>query len=161
MHGDDRCPAVHFRSTNLIRLATLLMKKGDQVLQAKLGLTFAQLHVLIMVQCFSPVSQSQLAEHLHLTQAAVSRIAELMVKKGLLNRETNANNRRINLLTITPKGEDLILQAQTLVRRLEDRLYRHVTAAKFDVWSAVTTQLLSVLVSGSGKEFRKSESDRT
>lgn len=141
------CSQMRLKSTPLIRLAMVLLKRGDQHLQHACDITHAQLQVLIFVSQLGPISQHQLAQELDLTQAAISRLTETMVRKKILHRVTDPTNRRANKLTVTEQGLTLIEQAINLVQSLEDTLYSQIPEATLKRWQTTTTRILKLATS--------------
>lgn len=74
----------------------------------------------------TPVTASQLAEHLRVTPAAVTYLVDRLVKRGLLERTPNPADRRQVLLTVSVDGGHvghgfLAPQGAWLSRTLADR----------------------------------------
>ena len=85
-------------------------KSGDvlRVLDES-GLTFVQMKVLVELQ--APVEElhtvTALAEELGISAASASRATDGMVRKKLVARVEDANDRRVKRLTLTAKGQRL------------------------------------------------------
>ena len=62
----------------LQRLAFLLSKQSDQVLQEQLGIGFSQFKILMVLGWNPSVRQRHIAEKLEQTEAAVSRQLKLL-----------------------------------------------------------------------------------
>lgn len=52
-----------------------------------------------------PKSQSDVAKRLRVEPATVTRMVDILSKEGLVERAPAPNDRRVNLLSISPKGE--------------------------------------------------------
>ena len=65
------------------------------------------------------IMQQELAEIVFKDNASVTRIIELLVKSGYLQREINPNDRRKTILKVTTEGKLIIEKVQVLV--LENR----------------------------------------
>lgn len=50
----------------------------------------------------------ELTDKLNLDRSTVSRLTEQLVQSGLVHREQNIHNRREVILSITPKGENIL-----------------------------------------------------
>lgn len=127
-----------------------MIKLGDHILQQRCNITHAQLKVLLLVECMGPVSQSHLAQELDLTQAAISRLCETMVKKKILNRVADPTNRRANQLTLTESGKTLIKQALQLIKDLENSLYASFPERTIKTWDQTTQRILKSLHTQAG-----------
>ncbi len=54
------------------------------------------------------ISQMEVSQSTFKEPAAVTRTLDLLVKKGLVRRDQAENDRRTHLLSLTPKGEQLM-----------------------------------------------------
>jgi MarR family transcriptional regulator, organic hydroperoxide resistance regulator len=75
-----------------------------------LNLTIAQLKSLFFINFEGTTSSKQLATALGVTPPNVTGIIDRMVEHGLVSREYNQQNRRMQLLKLTVKGDDLITE---------------------------------------------------
>ncbi|WP_337982439.1 MarR family winged helix-turn-helix transcriptional regulator [Lysinibacillus sp. C5.1] len=69
------------------------------------NLTTAQFDVLIQIKTYAPLTQSQLAEKVTVTQGGMSRMLARLEKEGLIERKQNWKTKTISL---TVKGMELI-----------------------------------------------------
>ena len=65
------------------------------------------------------ITQQELAEKIFKDNASVTRIIELLVKSGYLQRQINPADRRKTILDVTGQGQSIIRKVQHLV--LENR----------------------------------------
>ncbi|MEO4054661.1 MarR family transcriptional regulator [Solibacillus sp. CAU 1738] len=68
-------------------------------------LTTAQFDVLIQIKTYAPLTQSELAEKVTVTQGGISRMLARLEKEGLIERKQNWKTKTISL---THKGEQMI-----------------------------------------------------
>ncbi|WP_339258577.1 MarR family transcriptional regulator [Lysinibacillus sp. FSL K6-3209] len=71
----------------------------------RFNLTTAQFDVLIQIKTYAPLTQSQLAEKVTVTQGGMSRMLARLEKEGLIERKQNWKTKTISL---TAKGMELI-----------------------------------------------------
>ena len=90
-----------------------------------LGLTDAQLTILVMVANRGPVSPGAVARHLNMEKSTISRNIARMDKNGWL-RVADGESGREQQLTLTPKGKTLLVKA-------------------FPVWTEAQTKTKAVL----------------
>jgi MarR family transcriptional regulator for hemolysin len=69
-----------------------------------------------------PKSQTDLARRLRVEAATVTRMVDILGKEGLVERTPDPNDRRVNLLSISPKGEAVLAD----IFRVYDRLRNHL-----------------------------------
>jgi DNA-binding MarR family transcriptional regulator len=72
------------------------------------GVTIAQCHVLLAVEEKGHTTVTELAAELELDKSTLSRTIENLVVMGLVNRETNADNRRSQRVQLTEGGEKTV-----------------------------------------------------
>ncbi len=78
-------------------------------------LTFDQYQVLDCIISGEDLKQSEIAAKISKDTASITRIIELMTKKGYLSRETDKDNRRRNVLGVTESGERVHSKAAIVV----------------------------------------------
>lgn len=81
-----------------------LDRQLDQVLQEQLGIGMSQYKILSLLVSGAEKGQRMLAKHLGQTEAGVSRQVALLLRFGMVSAHVNPQNKRQNLVTITPKG---------------------------------------------------------
>lgn len=75
------------------------------------GLTVSQFHVLRrLVRVGEPISVGELAKHTHSALSTVSELVKRMEEKGLVYRFHSPSDKRITLVSGTPKSEQLRLE---------------------------------------------------
>ncbi|HSC50726.1 MAG TPA: MarR family transcriptional regulator [Gaiellaceae bacterium] len=70
----------------------------------ELGLGFAQAHALRMLDPDEPMPMSALAERLFCDASNVTGLVDRLEARGLVERRSAANDRRVKELTLTPAG---------------------------------------------------------
>jgi DNA-binding MarR family transcriptional regulator len=71
---------------------------------AELGLGFAQAHALRMLDPDEPIAMSALAERLFCDASNVTGLVDRLESRGLVERRSAENDRRVKALTLTPAG---------------------------------------------------------
>ena len=71
---------------------------------AELGLGFAQAHALRMLDPDEPIAMSTLAERLFCDASNVTGLVDRLEARGLVERRSAENDRRVKALTLTPAG---------------------------------------------------------
>jgi DNA-binding MarR family transcriptional regulator len=71
---------------------------------AELGLGFAQAHALRMLDPDEPIAMSALAERLFCDASNVTGLVDRLEARGLVERRSAQNDRRVKALTLTPAG---------------------------------------------------------
>src|ERR1700751_3594660 len=77
---------------------------------AKLGVTRAQWAVLVRLDRFEGLKQSELAEMLDLQPITLTRLLDRLSEHRLIERRDDPNDRRANRLFLTPSARPLLEQ---------------------------------------------------
>jgi len=80
-------------------------------------LTIPQFRALVFVAHNDSASLSELAEHLGLSMPAASRTVDLLVKRGLLNRQTRIDDRRSVSLSLTKRGQAAVRTVERIIQK--------------------------------------------
>jgi len=85
-------------------LAQLLSRLVDASVQKNLDLTSRQWRVLVVLNRLGTSRSGEIARLSNFDHSQVSRVAYELVEKGLITQESDATDRRKQILTMTPKG---------------------------------------------------------
>lgn len=97
----------------------------DEQLRA-IELTTPQYAVLSAMAATPGLSNAELARASFVTPQTMHGIVSNLAKKGWLKREPDPAHGRILKTTLTAKGEKILTQAQTIIRRLETRMTKNI-----------------------------------
>jgi DNA-binding MarR family transcriptional regulator len=87
-----------------------------------LNVTRSQWWVLAYLSREDGMTQSQLAEELDLGKVAVGGLIDRLEKAGLLRREADATDRRVNRVFLEPKSKQLIARMRKVSHRLNQQI---------------------------------------
>jgi DNA-binding MarR family transcriptional regulator len=85
-----------------------IMGGGEKEVWLELNVTIAQLKSLIFISSEGTTNFKTLATVMKVTPPDVTRIINRLVEQGLVSRQENPENRRIQILKVTDKGEILL-----------------------------------------------------
>ncbi len=68
------------------------------------GISVSQCYVLETLNRHDALTVNELAEKMHLSISTITRVVEPLVKKQLVRREEDPEDRRVRLISLTPKG---------------------------------------------------------
>lgn len=123
-------------------------------LGAVIGLSGTQYTVLIAIAHLSGIDEkigvNQVAEHLHFSGAFITIEINKLVANGLVEKETDEEDRRRVILTITPKARALLNELAPVQRPVNDMLFRAMSAADFER----TRKLMSDFVAAADEAIR-------
>ena len=87
------------------------------------GLTTLQYTTLsVLRRQGRPLSNAQLARRAYMTPQAMSEVIEALERKGLIERTTHPNNRRVYPAVLTPQGRKVLASCDTAVDALEETM---------------------------------------
>lgn len=92
-----------------------------------------------------PQKQAQLAKKLGYTPGAMTGIADRLTKQGLARRKKDESDRRINLLELTEKGQQLLLDAQEEGQLIRKSLYASLSEEEITQLLAIQKKLLATV----------------
>jgi DNA-binding MarR family transcriptional regulator len=116
---------------------------------AEADLSLTQLKALMILGGQESASVKQLAGILHLSEAATSRAADAMVRRGLLARKECAEDRRSRRLALTDEG-----------RALRDRVIEARVAGLVDFVERLNPQEQSALAAAVSPIVKRLEENR-
>lgn len=85
--------------------------------QAKLGVSLPEARVIGSVGSFGPFSIMDLARHANLDKSQASRAAEALIRQGLVQRQTSAEDGRVVLVSLTAEGRALYRKVMPIARK--------------------------------------------
>jgi DNA-binding MarR family transcriptional regulator len=94
------------------------------------GVTLAQCHLLLEIDQRGQSSVTELAALLELDKSTMSRTVDTMCRAGLLNRETDAANRRQQVISLTEEGKRKSDRINVLCDTSYSRLFDFIPAEK-------------------------------
>ena len=106
----------------IARVANRLEAEVENELKVSFALTFSQFRVLDALQGRDELSQRELAEVIGVTPAVVTRQAEVLSGRGLLEQRENPRSRREKLVVLTRKGEQAAIDATKQILAAQKRL---------------------------------------
>lgn len=86
------------------------------------GLSMPQFSILMQLHHKGPCGLSEISERFDVSAAAASQLVDKLVQAGYLERAEDPNDRRAKLLTLSPKGGELIKQGVEERNRWMDEL---------------------------------------
>jgi DNA-binding MarR family transcriptional regulator len=107
------------------------------------GPQYSLLRAVAALQGDEGVSVGAVAEHLSVSSAFVTIQSRLLHHRGFLKKREQSTDRRVSLLSLTPKGETLVSKVIEEVRPINDIFFGTLDRAEFDALSAITHKLVA------------------
>lgn len=103
-----------------------------QINEKSIDITIDQWLLLCTIKENKDISQQEIAEKIFKDLASVTRIIELLVKKGFLAREIHKNDRRRFALSITTKGHETIKIITPIVINYRKRALKDINSTDIE-----------------------------
>jgi len=129
----------------LHKLTFLLDKLSAIQLQKKADLSFPQFLMLMAIRRRPNLSQREIAEFHGVTEAAVSRQIELLMKRQFVARHQDRDNRRRHVLSLTSAGERKLDRANVMLDRTFDQLFDTLGEKGKETFIATLQRVLETL----------------
>lgn len=97
-----------------------------------LNVTRSQWWVLAYLSREDGMTQSQLAEELDLGKVAVGGLIDRLEKSGLVRREADATDRRVNRVFLEPKSKQLITKMRKVSHRMNEQILAGLVDANLE-----------------------------
>lgn len=114
-------------------------------LVGKLPISGAQLELLSTVRQMQPTSHKQLAERLHLSAGAVSQLVDGLFELGLVNREVSPHDRRLQLLRLSKKGDQALVEVNKNHHLVMHRLTEDLTTEELEFMLRIQKKIIRQL----------------
>ena len=99
-----------------------LDRAADHLLQAQVGISYKRALFLLVLQHTGTVTQHELAVALGYSDPAVSMMVVELAKDGYIQATRSKTHGRKRLVTITPKGSEMVARGRQLLDEHFDRL---------------------------------------
>jgi DNA-binding MarR family transcriptional regulator len=110
---------------SLLRTASLIQKRSD-VFFSQFGITDAQFNILMVLKYNGgvQVSQQDLSARLVVHKSNIVGLLDRLESSGLLSRQADARDRRLNHIALTAKGKKLVEGVEGAYFKEIDRLMK-------------------------------------
>ncbi len=111
-------------------------------LSAEFGLHQGQPPILNYIWKHAGCTQKEIADCMMISPASIAMSTKRMQKAGLLEKQTDENNLRCNILHLTPRGAELAQRFDQELEAFEDRILDGVTEADKQAAERVMDQII-------------------
>jgi len=87
-----------------------------------MDLTSPQFAALTVIEAYPSIDQATLAGAIAFDRATIGGVVDRLVSKGFVERVTNPKDRRARVLTLTPKGEAILVRLRPVVKTSQDAI---------------------------------------
>ncbi len=94
-------------------------------------ITYGELTYIYNIKFFPLISQRKLAEILFVSEANVAKMVKKLVKKGIVEKKKDENNKSRNVLRLTDKGEELFVKINVITCGWERDITKNLSNEEF------------------------------
>lgn len=99
-------------------------------IERRFGLLRDENNILFCLTHYGSLTARSICEVTARPKNSVSRAVERLLRAGLVRRETDPDDRRKGVLTITPEGRELLTRTSVLFQEREALMLRRLTATE-------------------------------
>lgn len=99
---------------------------------SKLGIHCSQHQMLTLIASSKNICQKEIAQKLEISSAAVAVTLNKLELSGLIERTQSFDDARMNHITITEKGADLLKSTKTVLDAIDARLFEGIDDEQVD-----------------------------
>ena len=91
---------------------------------SSLGIHPSQHHLLMHISRTGPSTQNSIAEAMGVSASAIAVSLKKLEKGNYIEKRTSPSDSRSNLILLTKKGEDVVLQSQRLFEEVDEFMFQ-------------------------------------
>lgn len=111
------------RLYHMYKFRALMDKISDEELKKVVGLSQSSYFILLGISQEKTTNQKALSFFLGISEAAVSKQIQPLIKKSLLKRIENENDRRLYNISLTEKGLSIVYKASSALEIFYDGVF--------------------------------------
>lgn len=125
------------------QLADVVSHSVATVYESRLGISRDDWRVLVAVNQARDMRATDIAQHTALDKMQVSRAIARLEKKGFLSRTADTDDKRQQILAVTPAGQAAYREVSPLMMARNDYLLQDLTPAEREVLQRSLDQVLN------------------
>lgn len=130
----------------LLRHVAFIIKKRGREILVDFGITSPQFNALLALREQPNMTMGELCEKLFLACSTATDLIDRMEKNGFLERNRDAQDRRVIRLSISEKGQDVIKEVIAARRRYVASMLEKLTPNEIEQLGASLDKLHSLMV---------------
>lgn len=124
------------------RLARLVSKEADESLR-DVGLTIAQLPVLVSLKDGAKLTQKELADLTGVEQPSMAQLLSRMERDGMIQRTPSPIDKRSSLVSLTGQATKQLEPGRSALRKVDDEFCSVLTQDERNVLTGLLQRLLT------------------
>jgi len=130
----------------LLRHVAFIIKKRGRDILVDFGITSPQFNALLALREQPNMTMGELCEKLFLACSTATDLIDRMEKNGFLERNRDAQDRRVIRLSISEKGQDVIREVLAARRRYVASMLEKLTSEEIEQLAHSLDKLHSLMV---------------
>lgn len=135
--GEKQHQIVH-----LFRVADRILKRSIDKKVEGTGVYRSQHRLLMLLGKFPECSQTEIAEKMEVSPAAVAVSLKKLVKSGLVSRQCNENDNRVNHMAVTDKGWTTIKTSINDFNEIENAFFADFSETEMEQLEAYLRRII-------------------
>ncbi|MBQ8598435.1 MAG: MarR family transcriptional regulator [Lachnospiraceae bacterium] len=131
------------RIIDLFRNVDRSIKRSIEKKVEGTGVYRSQHRMLMILGCHPEISQTELAEKLEISPAAVAVSLKKLEKSGYISRQCNENDNRVNDVTVTEKGRLTIEVSVEYFKEMESALMKDFTMEELQILESYFRRIIA------------------
>mgnify|MGYP001627775518 FL=1 len=129
----------------MVRTLQSMLRPDGHTMRKALDTESGMIGLLSIIWLKPGISQNELASVVALKKSAVTKLITKMEDRGLVLRSKDSADKRINNLTLTDAGEQMIHQSRIIAQQLNERLFQGVSGSDQETFFQVFWHIFSRL----------------
>lgn len=125
------------------RLTTLNFNKNLK--ENNVTLTAEQWGIINFLLEKDGINQNQIGKLINKDHTCVSRLVDTLIKKGIIEKNTSAEDKRVNLIYLTETGKELRDNIVGTVEHSLDKVFKNVSEEEKEIFSIVLDKIIKNL----------------
>ena len=130
-----------FVTYRLSQLQSKLNTQGTHVLRKHCGLSLVQWRIIAILKLSAPTNSAALVRSVGMDAGLLSRNLKTLIRDGLVCAQTNPDDQRQQIVSLTTKGEQLYRDTFPVVRRRQQLLLENISRRDLTIFYQVLDQL--------------------
>ena len=132
-----------FKLDRAARLTTLNFNKNLK--ENNVTLTAEQWGIINFLLEKDGINQNQIGKLINKDHTCVSRLVDTLIKKGIIEKSSSAEDKRVNLIYLTETGKELRDNIVGTVEHSLDKVFQNVSEEEKEIFSIVLDKIIKNL----------------
>lgn len=107
----------------------------------KFDIGYAEYGVLMYLAANENTNQEAIAQHYSIDKGAIAKTMKKLESKNFVDRQTNKENQREKIITLTTLGKSIIEEMRTLQNEWNDLLLQGITQEEIELFIKLTQRI--------------------